>query len=223
MQQRHPLWLKQQPGKLLYLKPWYRAVWFQKKSSFSTEGCVFCVAAASECGILRRLITLTEAALFKSTFRYPLQLLCQPSCLCACKFNLFLFQPRELHCYNKMKGGIILLWDLRRKWVSQHRRLLFLSSPLFCALCAAPFSCIHLSFSQKISSELLKSSPSSVSQQQNCTPQPTSGQERARQPGLSWLNLRSATSCSPCFSTAELTVYCSRSHLHIFPFLLSDS
>lgn len=58
---------------------------------------------------LRRLISLTEAALFESTFRYPLQLHCQPSCLCACKFNLFLFQPRELRCYNKMKGGIILL------------------------------------------------------------------------------------------------------------------
>lgn len=134
MQQRYPLWLKQQPGKLLYLKPWYRAVWFQRKSSFSTDGCVFCVAAASECGILRRLISLTEAALFASTFRYPHQLLCQPSCLCACKFNLFLFQPRELHCYNKMKGGIILLWDLRGKWISQHRHLLFLSSPLLSAV-----------------------------------------------------------------------------------------
>lgn len=81
---------------------------------------------------LWRLICFTAAALFKSIFRYPLQHLCQLSCLCACKFNLFLFQLREPRCYNKMKGGIILLWDLRRKWISRQQHCLtpLFSSPL---------------------------------------------------------------------------------------------
>lgn len=119
-----PLW-RQQPGKLLYLRPWYRAFWIQRRSLFSVDRCAFCFTA--ECVILRRPIRLTEAALFEFTFRYPLWLLRQPSCLCARKFNLFLFQPRKVHYYKKMKGGIILLGDLRGKWISQRHSLLFSS------------------------------------------------------------------------------------------------
>lgn len=72
---------------------------------FNRRMCVF----TSECGIFRRVISLTEAALFVSTFRYPLKLHCQPSLLCACKFNLPLFQTSECHGSNRIKGAIIML------------------------------------------------------------------------------------------------------------------
>ena len=113
----HPLRLKQQPGKLLYLRPWYGVKYFQRKGSFLTDRCAF-YATASEQGVLRRL-SWTEAALLKSIFQYCLQLLWLPSCLCVFKLNLFHFQPKELHCYNRMKGAIIILGDLKRKWSTQ--------------------------------------------------------------------------------------------------------
>lgn len=134
MQMGHPLLLKQRPGKLLYLKPWYGAVWFQRKSSFPTDRCLFCATAASIYVIFKCLISSTEAALLESTFRYSLQLLCQPSCLCASKFNLFLFQPKKVHYYNKMKGAIMLLRDLWRKCMSQHSSSLRFASLLFSSL-----------------------------------------------------------------------------------------